>query len=314
MMVVPWSVAMAQPSPASGSLEQKLGAQYPTGIVLVVQKQGIVGASGCPLMPVAEYKDGQLHRPGKVQEIALKSALCATRDFPVGWRVTLGSLVVIPKSAKVALRLVECDACNSPARSMSFRAEVEFHFPKGSLDVTDPAAVQDALSHVFSADAPAPTPTSEPPPPPTPTPTPSAPPALGTVYVSAQNSANRLLLNADGSFLLLEDGQSYNGTYSVNGSVLKAHVAQLNKDTDIAIDGAQLVVNGNETWVQPSQQAPTPDQQPSGPPTVRKGDTIDEVRSKLGQPENIMDLGSKAIYLYKNLKITFVAGRVADME
>ncbi|MGP8244709.1 MAG: hypothetical protein ACLQVN_09345 [Bryobacteraceae bacterium] len=65
-------VAVAQPSPPSASLAQKVSTQYPAGTVLVVQKQGIVGASRCGLTPVAEYKDGQLHRPGKRQEIELK--------------------------------------------------------------------------------------------------------------------------------------------------------------------------------------------------------------------------------------------------
>jgi hypothetical protein len=321
-VVAPWPLAVAQPSPPSASLEQKLRTQYPAGTVLVVQKQGIVGASACAVIPVAEYKDGLLHRPGKMQEIALKGALCAARDFPVGWRVNLGSLLVNSKSGKVSLRLVECDTCNSPATSLSFRAGVEFQFPKGSLDTTDPATIQDAINHVFAVDtsppAPAPPPVATAPAPqpaPAPAAAPSTPPALGTVYVSAQNAANRLLLNADSSFLLQEDGQSYNGTYSVDGSALKVHIAQLNKDTDMTIDGAQLIVNGTETWVQPGQQPAPPDQQPpSGPPTIRKGDTIDEVKAKLGPPESVMDLGSKVMYLYKNVKITFIDGKVSGIE
>jgi hypothetical protein len=315
-VVVPWSVAVAQPSTPSASLAQKVSTQYPAGTVLVVQKQGIVGASRCGLTPTAEYKDGELRRPGKRQEIELKAALCGTRDFPVGWRVTLESIAVNPRSGKVSLRFSECDACNSPALSASFRAEVEFQFGKGSLDSTDPASIQDAISHVFVVDPHPPAQTQpsvaapDPPPPPSP-----PPPALGTIYVSNQNGANRLVLNADSSFLLLRDGQPYNGTYSADGSVLKVHIAQLNTDADWTIDGAQLLVDGNETWVQPGQQTAPPDQPPpSGPATVRKGDTIDDVKAKLGQPEHVMDLGSKIIYLYKNLKITFIDGKVSDIE
>jgi TolA-binding protein len=77
-------------------------------------------------------------------------------------------------------------------------------------------------------------------------------PGLGSVYVNAQDAAERLQLNgSDGSFSLLEGGQKFSGTYTVNGNVLTLHIAQLAKDVDIAIDGSRLVVNGAEIWVQP---------------------------------------------------------------
>ena len=34
----------------------------------------------------------------------------------------------------------------------------------------------------------------------------------------------------------------------------------------------------------------------------------------LGQPEKIVDLGAKKIYVYKDLKITFLKGKVSDVE
>jgi hypothetical protein len=263
--VVPWPLAMAQQPTQTGSLEQKLRIQYPQGTALIAQKPGILGVSpGCPKFAVAAYKGGQLIPPGKMQETELKALLCSTRGFPMAWRVNMESLVVSPKSGKVSLRVQECDACNSPARGASFKAQVDFDFANHTLDTTDPGKVLDAISQVFSIDttprppvpAQAPTvpsPTNPTPAPPTPVQTPQAPPALGTVYVSAQNGANRLVLNNDHTFLLQEDGQAYTGTYSVSGSTLKVHLAQLDKDVDIAIDGAKLIVNGNETWTQPDQ-------------------------------------------------------------
>ncbi|MGD0872301.1 MAG: hypothetical protein ABSB88_22345 [Bryobacteraceae bacterium] len=76
---------------------------------------------------------------------------------------------------------------------------------------------------------------------------------LGSVYVNAQDAAERLQLNeADGSFSLVEGGQKFSGTYTVSGDVLRLHIAQLGKDVDIAIDGRRLMVNGAEIWVQNS--------------------------------------------------------------
>lgn len=38
------------------------------------------------------------------------------------------------------------------------------------------------------------------------------------------------------------------------------------------------------------------------------------LKLKLGPPQKVMDLGSKVIYMYKDLKITFIDGKVADIE
>jgi len=76
---------------------------------------------------------------------------------------------------------------------------------------------------------------------------------LAPVYVSSQNSADRLQLNRDNTFSLQEGGQSFSGTYSVAGSMLKLHIVQLQKDVDIAIQGNRLIVNGDEVWIQANQ-------------------------------------------------------------
>ena len=44
------------------------------------------------------------------------------------------------------------------------------------------------------------------------------------------------------------------------------------------------------------------------------GQTIEEVVSILSQPEKVVDLGAKKIYVYKDMKITFTDGRVSDVQ
>ena len=44
------------------------------------------------------------------------------------------------------------------------------------------------------------------------------------------------------------------------------------------------------------------------------GQTPDQVAAALGKPVQIFNLGAKVIYKYKNLKITFVNGKVTDVE
>jgi hypothetical protein len=54
------------------------------------------------------------------------------------------------------------------------------------------------------------------------------------------------------------------------------------------------------------------DQQPlpAALPSISPGMTIDQVVAILGEPEKIADLGSKQIYVYKTLRVTFVDGVV----
>jgi hypothetical protein len=57
------------------------------------------------------------------------------------------------------------------------------------------------------------------------------------------------------------------------------------------------------------QQAPAPE-----PQQIEKGQTPDQVKSALGNPEKIVNLGAKQIYIYKDLKVTFLNGKVADVQ
>ncbi len=58
--------------------------------------------------------------------------------------------------------------------------------------------------------------------------------------------------------------------------------------------------------LQPRRAAP--------PATVEIGQTPDQVTAILGQPEKILNLGTKQIYVYKDLKVTFVKGKVTDAQ
>jgi hypothetical protein len=63
----------------------------------------------------------------------------------------------------------------------------------------------------------------------------------------------------------------------------------------------------------PAPIAPPPP--PAGPPpTIALGQTIDQVTAGLGQPTRVIDLGTKKIYVYKDMKVTFKSGKVSDVE
>jgi len=73
--------------------------------------------------------------------------------------------------------------------------------------------------------------------------------------------------------------------------------------------------------------APLPPDTPPPPPSIappptaqpaeinfQPGDTIAEVTARLGQPDKVTTFGAKQIHQYKNLKITFIDGRMTDIQ
>jgi hypothetical protein len=83
-----------------------------------------------------------------------------------------------------------------------------------------------------------------------------------------------------------------------------------------AIDTGAAQAQPAQPGVQPEQPAAAqqaPAQAPA-PAQIQLGQTIDQVVAVLGQPEKIVDLGSKKIYVYKDLKVTFVNGKVSDVQ
>ena len=58
-----------------------------------------------------------------------------------------------------------------------------------------------------------------------------------------------------------------------------------------------------------AQQAPPPE-----PAQIEKGQTPDQVKAAIGVPDKIINLGAKQIYVYKDIKVTFMNGKVSDVQ
>jgi hypothetical protein len=48
--------------------------------------------------------------------------------------------------------------------------------------------------------------------------------------------------------------------------------------------------------------------------TVKLGMSADEVKQSLGNPDKIVDLGAKQVYVYKDMKIIFIDAKVSDVQ
>ena len=103
------------------------------------------------------------------------------------------------------------------------------------------------------------------------------------------------------------------------GEVLKVDADDAKKDDS----GNQQAAGGDANQQQApaagdANQAAAPADAPAAPAappaTVEIGQTPDQVTAILGQPDKIINLGPKQIYVYKDLKVTFVKGKVTDAQ
>lgn len=68
-----------------------------------------------------------------------------------------------------------------------------------------------------------------------------------------------------------------------------------------------------QTLAVPGAQQPQEAPQ-AAPMRIELGYTTDQVVACMGQPDKVVKLGAKEIYVYKDLKITFLNGKVSDVE
>jgi hypothetical protein len=97
-----------------------------------------------------------------------------------------------------------------------------------------------------------------------------------------------------------------NGAADVNQQLTEADKADQ--------EAAQSAPIGGMDGGTPAQAAATPAPAPAATVNIALGQTIEEVTAALGPPVTVIDLGSKKIYKYKDMKITFKAGKVSDVE
>lgn len=65
---------------------------------------------------------------------------------------------------------------------------------------------------------------------------------------------------------------------------------------------------------QATNQPSSPQPRQGEPQTVQLGMTTDQVESALGKPDKVFNLGAKQIYVYKDVKVTFMNGKVNDVQ
>jgi len=130
-----------------------------------------------------------------------------------------------------------------------------------------------------------------------------------------QEMDNQMRARVDQGLADLQSHQGQGGLpalpSSAAGAALNTPFAPMVRpDADVA---AQIGSVAQEA-TQAEQFVPGSAPQAAEPAVVRLGQTTDEVVAVLGTPLKIVDLGAKQIYIYPDMKITFLDGRVTDVQ
>lgn len=91
----------------------------------------------------------------------------------------------------------------------------------------------------------------------------------------------------------------------------------ISDDTQQADQGGQQQGGQQQGGGDQGQQGAADNSQPqpqAEPQSIEKGMTTDQVEAAMGKPEKIVNLGPKKIYVYKDLKVTFLNGKVFDVQ
>jgi hypothetical protein len=316
--------ACQQPAP-SGTLEEQLRATYSPavldgnevlrpGCMLVVQMNGIIACNSSLTATRSVYENGQISAETKSSLVnfgkkipGLGSHVPDAPSCPVGQsrylvmteKVYLVRLEIPSKGTGIVFSVQSCGTCDpaapDPAQKPYF-ADVRVALNKGFLTSSTLAQVEKVVGEVlaFPADGAAvsmqqvsqPEQPTAPPPawrpvgggaPPVPPPA-SPQPSYAPIPPPAPASGGAPLPPAP-------------------------------RDADDP--GPPILRRGTPASANPPVVSP-----PNPSPADMTGQTPDQVKAALGQPDGIAKIGSKEIYSYKNLnlKVIFVDGRVSDIE
>jgi hypothetical protein len=100
---------------------------------------------------------------------------------------------------------------------------------------------------------------------------------------------------------------------SAAGSVLNSSFATVTPDANVATELTNTAQEADRAEQAVVNEGDAPGGS-AGPITISLGQTIDEVVAIQGQPQKVVDLGAKKIYVYKDMKITFTDGKVSDVQ
>jgi len=144
----------------------------------------------------------------------------------------------------------------------------------------------------------------------------------------SSSGGSRLLLTSDGSFTKFVGGGQGKGQYAVDGDNVTITFTATGFAQHFKLQSGTLVdVNTHQQWARTGDApgapqapppmaviAPPPPPPDAPPPTLSVGQTKDQVTAAFGQPVKAAKIGAKEIFYYKDMKVTFMNGKVSNVE
>ncbi len=136
--------------------------------------------------------------------------------------------------------------------------------------------------------------------------------------VDLQEMQNHMQASIEQGMAKLQSNQGRDGIPVIPaqslGTVKAAWTDDLQPDPAAQSELAMAVREANGSEQDIINQGGQMPASPASGATVSLGMTIPEVERALGQPLSTVDLGKKRIHVYKDLKVTFLNGRVSDVQ
>jgi hypothetical protein len=211
------------------------------GTVLVLQQDGLTAIpASYGKYWYSNFKDGGRIKGSTVQHGGTDAA-SERRPLQMGEKVYVLNLEI--NQAEMVFCVQSCGACDVSAADPSevpYRARLAIGFPKGYLAVSTLKQIEGTIGQVFAIESAAPPPVYVPA---------KAPQIFPATYVNGQAQTDQLRLNTDHSFWLQEAGQTYHGTFVVNGNTLVLSISETNAKTTATLSDNKLTDSSGQTWV-----------------------------------------------------------------
>jgi hypothetical protein len=153
-------------------------------------------------------------------------------------------------------------------------------------------------------------------------------------YVRTDNPSDFVVLAPTGALTIFVGGKIVPGAYLVQGDIVILTSPQLRGPLRCRLNGDTITGPSGAVWKREAEAAapppvqdatpapaapmvaiaPPPPPADAPPPTLAVGQSKDQVKAGFGQPARRAKVGTKEIYYYKDMKVTFVNGKVSNVE
>ena len=141
---------------------------------------------------------------------------------------------------------------------------------------------------------------------------------LSVKTLDLQEMQNQMLASMEDGMAKLQANQGRDGIPALPpqalGTVKASYTDDIHPDPSAGSELALAVKDANSSEQALINERGQESPGPGSGGTISLGMTPAEVENALGKPRNTVDLGAKIIYIYKDLKITFLKGRVSDVQ